>query len=39
VDLDVEIEAGDLVEIVVTAAPTDGTGLTATLRMSPVTVE
>jgi hypothetical protein len=39
VDLDVEIEAGDLVEIVVTAAPTGGTGLTATLRMSPVTVE
>ena len=33
------IAAGDLVELVVTAAPTAGAGLTATARLKPVTVE
>lgn len=39
VALDIELAAGDFVELVVTAAPTGGTGLTGSLRMSPVTVE
>ncbi len=37
--LDVDVPADALVEIIVTAAPTAGVGLTATARLSGVTVE
>jgi hypothetical protein len=37
--LSVECVAGDLIELVVTVAPTGGTGLTARASFSPVTVE
>lgn len=39
VDLNVTLAAGDLVEIVVSAAPTAGSGLTASLEFKTVTVE
>jgi hypothetical protein len=38
-DLTTALAAGDLVEIVVTAAPTGGAGLTASMRLGGVTVE
>ena len=34
----IDIVAGDLIELVVSAAPTGGTGLSATARFRPVTV-
>jgi hypothetical protein len=39
VALDVDVAEGDLIELVVTVAPTGGTGLTATASFTPVTVE
>jgi hypothetical protein len=38
-DLDVDCVAGDLIQLVVSAAPTGGTGLTATAKLEPVDVE
>lgn len=38
-ELDVDLAVGDLVEIVVTAAPTSGVGLTASMRLGGVEVE
>lgn len=37
--LDVDLVAGDLVELVVSAAPTGGTDLVASARAQPITVE
>jgi hypothetical protein len=37
--LDVDVAEGDLIQLVVTAAPTAGTGLTATAKLQPVIVE
>jgi hypothetical protein len=39
VDQDIDLVAGDLVQLEVTAAPTGGTGLTASLHFRSVTVE
>lgn len=39
VAIDQAIVAGDLIQIVVTAAPTGGVGLTATTTLQPVTIE
>jgi len=38
-DLNVAISAGDLIELVVSAAPTDGADLVASAHISPVVVE
>jgi hypothetical protein len=37
--IDLELEAGDLVELSVTAVATGATGLSATVRLKPVAVE
>jgi hypothetical protein len=37
--IDVDIVAGDLIQLVVTAAPTGGTGLTVSAKLQPVIVE